>query len=88
MNWNSPVSRTHRLHTEVTRGLNRLKRRPKPNRLHRDRTFRAASCEGKTRFGKKHTANKTARRIEAATGKPFTVYRCSFCGCYHIAHVS
>lgn len=58
----------------------RFRKRRKPTRS------RARSCRGKRRYVHPAAALRDAKRLMTENGHHFSVYRCEFCGAYHVGH--
>lgn len=55
---------------------------------HVNGSFRDSSCTGKIRFPSKHQAKKGWREMEKWHGRPMwmDVYRCVYCGSFHLGN--
>ena len=67
--------------------LERAERERRHERLVNEHMYRAAnSCAKKRRYVTYDQARATARFCEESEGRPLYIYKCEFCGGWHLTH--
>lgn len=51
------------------------------------RRIRRNACQGKKQYTDKAEADRACRVLFAKERWPMTVYRCQFCGAWHVGHM-